>query len=503
MRKQLLIRNAVIMTAASLLMRSAGLLTGSFLASQMGSQALGIRQLQLSVFSFFALAAVSGTTITVTRISGELIAQGKHSSAASAAKMLLLIFTAFGTLIGAAMSCFSDVMADIIFHENDFAPALRVLAVCIGPMAFSSVIRGWFSARRKIGRITIEQFIEQITETGFCVASFLIIHPQNTGAMCCLSAAGSALAELVSMIYSLFIFRSDIRKYDNAQCSVISLLKRAAPIFLPCTANSALRSGLSAAENLLIPAGLIAFGAVRSDALSQYGQFSAMAMPVIIFPSVFVMPFATLIIPEMAQARTLGHTNNIRYMTGQVFSAVMRYSVPVMAMLFFFGNDISALLYGDPAPGRMIRALAPVVPLMYIDSCADGILKGLDRQTDYFICNLIDSIIRVFLAYLLIPLTGIDGVIAIIIISELLNTLLSLWQLIKASKIQINLKKDILLPLTSAVVPCMLLSSGITDIPFMIKAILSPVFYVLFLFLLPELCHSLSKKHRPLNNQTR
>ena len=45
----------------------------------------------------------------------------------------------------------------------------------------------------------------------------------------------------------------------------------------------------------------------------------------------------------------------------------------------------------------MIKMLAPIVPFMYLESVAAGMLKGLDEQVSQFKLGLIDSILRIAL----------------------------------------------------------------------------------------------------------
>ena len=100
--------------------------------------------------------------------------------------------------------------------------------------------------------------------------------------------------------------------------------------------------------------------------------------------------------------------------------------------------------------------LAPVIPFMYLDSVVDGMLKGLNKQTSYLVFNLIDSIIRVILTYILVPIYGIKGVVGVIIISELLNTTMSLLKLISVTKVKIRLFSSVVYPIICISLPCLL-----------------------------------------------
>ena len=230
------------------------------------------------------------------------------------------------------------------------------------------------------------------------------------------------------------------------------------PIFLPVTANACLRFGLSAAENALIPAGLQQSGLSSADALSQYGVICGMTMPVLMFPTVLVLPFASLIISEIADERVCCHVRSVRHITERMVSAALRYSVPVTFIFIFYGAPLCRILFKNDDAGRFLVMLAPVIPFMYLDSVVDSILKGLNEQTSYFIFNAIDSVIRVLLTVILLPFMGILGAASVIIVSELLNTLMSLMRLLKITSFRLRFMRDILLPACFILFPCLLLS---------------------------------------------
>ena len=81
-----------------------------------------------------------------------------------------------------------------------------------------------------------------------------------------------------------------------------------------------------------------------------------------------------------------------------------------------------------------IKLLAPLIPIMYIDSVVDAILKGLDKQVDVLKINILDLVTCILLIFILIPLFGINGYIFIIYFSELLNFTLSFSCLKKTLK---------------------------------------------------------------------
>ena len=75
------------------------------------------------------------------------------------------------------------------------------------------------------------------------------------------------------------------------------------------------------------------------------------------------------------------------------------------------------------------------------------------------------------------PVYGIAGVIAVIIISELLNTFLSLARLVKLTKIELRLFDNVFIPLCCIIIPC-LLTRLTPFISVLFKIVIAVGFYI-------------------------
>ena len=443
------------MAAAFLVIKSAGMLFRVFLAGRVGAEGLGLYQLVMSVYLVFAATVSSGVCLCATRLFTELSAREKPAQARYAAEYCMKLAFVIGLAGGALMFSCADLAASYMLHDRRAAPSLRLLAVGLPFLAVSASIRGYFLARRSTIQPSGQQLIEQLIETGGFALAMLLLCPRDITQTCCIAAAAASSAELASFVYSLLCYRADAGKSGTGREKAPRIGRAALPVLLPVSANACIRSGLSAAENSLIPLGLKKHGMNSSAALSQYGIISGMVMPVIVFPSVLILPFSTLMITEAADARARGDAAAIKRMTEKAVSAVLRYSLPVTVMLIFFADPLCMALFDNAGAGKYLAVLAPVVPFMYLDSAADAILKGLNEQVSYFVFNTIDSVIRVALTFILVPIYGVTGAVSVIIISELLNTAMSLFRLVQVTSFRLSIVRSVALPCVIATGVCL------------------------------------------------
>ena len=76
------------------------------------------------------------------------------------------------------------------------------------------------------------------------------------------------------------------------------------------------------------------------------------------------------------------------------------------------------------------------MPLMYLESMVDGLLKGLDRQIATFRYTVVDSAARIFLIVVLLPLFGMKGFLFVMLVSNLLTSLLNLSALLRVTGVR-------------------------------------------------------------------
>ena len=465
------------MAVSALIIRTMNMFFRVFMADSMGAEGIGLYQLIISVYIFFAAVSTSGISLTATRLFSDFSARGDFSKARYSVNRCLIISIVLGGILGGVMYFSADVAAEYFLHDTRTAPALKLLAPSLPFMSVSACVRGYFTARRQTIQASVEQLLEQVIEMGVFAVSFALMKPDTLEKACCTAVLGTTAAEVISFIYSMICYFFDIKKLRCKSEKTNGLAKKIIPVAVPVMANSCLRSGLSAVENVLIPLGLKKNGSDSANALAQYGIINGMVMPVLVFPTVFILPFASLIVTEMSENLAKKHLRSIKYISEKMFELTLLYSLPVMVIFIFFGKNICETLYHNENLGIFLAVLAPVVPFMYLDCVVDGILKGLNEQTSYLIFNLIDAVIRVILTYILLPKFGILGIVAVIIVSELLNTVMSIARLIKVTEIKIKVFEWIIFPLMSIITPCLFIK--FLPVNFVLKTVICLIFYAI------------------------
>lgn len=453
MKKQVFLKNAAILTVTSLLLRFLGIVFKIWLAAAVGAEGIGLYQIVFSVYMLASTFASSGISTAVTRLIAGEVALGSKKGVFLILRRCIYI-TLFIALFSTAVLYFgSNFIAGKILEDMRTAKALRVLCFSLPFMGIASCLRGYFIAVRRAAPSAFSQLFEQIIRiftVVFLVGKFSSHSLETT---CAAVLFGDTLAEIGAVLFLWWRTSCDKKKLaslSGRERPDYSITSEVLHIATPITAGRYLNSALRTAENILVPKGLEKFGG-GTGALSQFGMIKGMALPLLFFPSTLLNALSTLLIPEVSEAAAKNQFSLVKAATERIIQITSLISFIFGAIFLTAGNQIGVLVYKSETVGFLLCALSPIVPLMYLDSVCDGMLKGLDQQGFCFRTSVSDSVLRIILVLLILPSRGMAGFIGIMYFSNFLTCILNVGRLIKVSKAKINLTKTLFLPITSSI----------------------------------------------------
>lgn len=455
--KKTFLVNTVILTATALLLRAVGLFFRVYLSNIIGADGMGLYQLILSVYMLASTYATSGISTAVTRLCADEMACGSKQAVLKVLKRSVQLSVLVGGLLNLAVFCFSGGIASIFIGDIRAARSLKILSFSLVPMGISACFKGYFMARRKTITPGVASIIEQTVRIAVIMLMLGSMQAKNIETACFYVLLADTVAETVSCI---FVFLSCIKDKKSLQITpkksrhkkgvTKALLKIATPI----TAGKYLTSLLHTAENLMMPKCLTAFSGNSASSLETFGLLKGMALPIIFFPSSFLLSVSTLLIPEISESVALGQKDVIRHDVSKTISITVFGSVLAGGCFFVCSNAIGNALYSSAEVGVLLNVLSPLVPVMYLEAVVDGILKGLDKQTSTFLYNTVDAIIRILLMVLLVPRFGMNGFLIMMAFSNLFTCSLNFIKLLKTTVLRFDIKNWVVKPLLSITLAC-------------------------------------------------
>lgn len=424
-RKQKLIVNTALLTGSSVVMRCIALAFQVWLVGRIGSAGIGLYQLVMSVSVLFATFAISGIRFATTRLVSEEMGLERGAGVTGAMRRCVCYALFFGIAAGVIVYFLAEPVGFLWVGDARTVLSLRLTALSLPCIALSSVFSGYFTASGRVWKSAAVHLTEQIVCI-VCVVLFLSLTPHgDLERNCAAVTAGGVAADAVSLLLIGAVYWTDRRRYRQSGDTVPHLTRRMLGVALPLAVSAYARTSLSTLEHLLVPRGLKSAGFSADRALSGYGVIQGMALPIVTFPSCLLYSLAELLVPELTAAQVAGQTEEIRRMVKSLLYKCLLFAAATATLLLIFAGDLGALIYHSEEAGAYIRLLAPLVPVMYLDTVADGCLRGLGQHTRCMCINVLDSALGVLLVWLLLPKYALSGYLFVLYFNEFINFILS------------------------------------------------------------------------------
>ncbi|MBR6259868.1 MAG: polysaccharide biosynthesis C-terminal domain-containing protein, partial [Oscillospiraceae bacterium] len=306
--------------------------------------------------------------------------------------------------------------------------SLRIFSLDMPFISMGAVLGGYFTARKKAGILAAIQLFEQIVRIAATMAALRSIDVGSLESSCAAMVFGSVSGETAGFLLSAVLFIIDRRalKIGNSPPGVFRRIIKIAP---PLAVAAYVRTALNALCGMLVPRGLRSYGAEAEAALSSYGVINGMALPIAAFPSALFLSVAELVVPEMTEAQVKGSWERIKSMVSSLLVCCLAVSLAIMLLLLLLSDFLGQLFYKSSEVGAYIRAFSFLMPVMYLDTVTDGILKGLGQQLYTMKVNIADSALSLLLIFLLLPSFGTSGYMVMLYFTEIFNFVLSIGRL--------------------------------------------------------------------------
>lgn len=446
--------NGIFLTAVAVCARAVGLAFNAYVSARVGAQGIGMYTLVTTVYGFALTFATAGISLTVTRLVASAIGEGRERDIGRILRASALYAAAFGATASIVLWSLSPTLSVRVLGDADLYVALRYLSLALVPESLGAVFFGYFVGVRRVIGNAVTQIAAQaikILLTTTCIAR---ASADGAVAACICLSVVSLFSDGLAFFLQLVRFCIDrIReKRENAN-NTLPLrvcMRSVAGMALPIGCSAYIRSALLTVEHALIPLCLQMRGESVEGSFASYGLLHAMTLPVLLFPMAALSSFASLLVPEYAEASAAKDSGRLSRITARAVRTTLTYAMLVSVLMAVFAEEIGYTLYGSYDVGYYLARMAPVIPLMYLDHVTDSMLKGIGEHVYSMWVNISDACLSVLLVRLLIPRMGIGGYALVIVCMEGYNFLLSFLRLRRRIRFSLSVGSSVLLPLVTA-----------------------------------------------------
>lgn len=418
--------SALLLTGVNLLLRLVGTSFQVYLSGRIGPAGIGLLQLTMSVGSLAMVAGTGGIRTAAMYLTAEELGRGKAANVTWVLSGCVGYSILFSGTVAAGLYGFAPWLAEHWIGDTQTVPALRLFAAFLPVCCLCGVMTGYFTGAGRIGTLAAVEVAEQLASMALTMTALVFWAGRDPGRACLSVVLGSSLGACLTL-GCLVALRLRQR---NAPGPRIPVARRLADTALPLALADDLRTGITTAENLMVPRRLALCDAVASP-LAAFGLVSGMVFPVMMFPAAILFGLNELLIPELARCRAAGHVRRISYLVRRTLRVALVYGLAFCGLLVLLSGALCSWLYGNADAAESLRLYAMLVPMLYCDAVTDAMTKGLGQQKICVRYNIITSAMDVALLYLLLPRFGMTGYFVSFLVTHFINFLLSLRRLLK------------------------------------------------------------------------
>ncbi len=429
---------ALCLTVSGLFCRFIGFYYKIFLSRTIGAKELGLYQLSLPLLGIGVALANSGVHTAISKYVAGASATSKEKGKGYLCTGLVLSLS-LGLLYGLVCFYFADVVATHIFFEPAITDLLKILAFCVPLECIHGCINGYYYGLQKAIIPSCGQCIEQLVRVGCVFGTYYLLHQEGIPFSKTHAMYGLLLGEIAATLYYLTILSLSS---DRQKKSYISgkALRELLPMALPVTATRLSLTFLTSFENIMIPLQLVRFGLNNTQALSIYGIYSGMAVPMVFFPTVLSNSIAVMLLPSISKAKADGKTNYIRHSISIGFFLCMTLGFACAFFFYFFGGFIGERIFHNSVAGIYIKTLGWLCPFLFLGVTMNSILNGLGKTKDTFFISISAACIRLAFIMFFIRKYGFRAFLLGVLLSQIVSSFLSYGRLLSLTKKESDLK---------------------------------------------------------------
>lgn len=317
---------------------------------------------------------------------------------------------------------FANEIATRFFHEPSIANLLCVLALSVPLECIHGCVNGYYYGLQKAAIPSAGQCIEQFARVGSVFGMYYILQQSGLPFTKMHAMLGLLIGEIIATFYYLTALSLNTTKKKLCFSSFKITAKDLFQMAYPVTGTRLSLNFINSFENIMIPVRLGSFGLTNAQALSIYGIYSGMAIPMIFFPTVVANSIAVMLLPSISKAKEEGRDQYIHHTIVVSFFLCMLLGFLFAFFFFYFGVFIGEKIFHNQVAGIYIKTLAWLCPFIFLGITMNSILNGLGNTKDTFVISISGALIRICFIMFGIHRYGFRAFLLGVLISQVISS---------------------------------------------------------------------------------
>lgn len=429
--KRTILVGTFVLTATGLLTRLIGFFFRMFLSHTFGEEQVGLYQLVFPIYALCFSFTSAGIETALSRCTARKISLGKKSEAIQLLYISLGLSLALSFITVFILQTHAADFSIYILGDVRCEPMLIAISYALPFAAVHSCICGYYLGLKQTKIPAISQLLEQFVRVGAVYIIYRITLNHNGQIHILFAILGIVVGECFSSLFCVHCFTTSNKKTPVPFIfpKIPTLMKELLSLSVPLTSSRILLNILQSVESISIPLRLQQYGYSTSEALSNYGVLTGMALPCVLFPSAVTNSISTMLLPTVAEIQATKDYPKLKDLIYKVFFSCILLGLICCLGFLLLGAFVGNILFHSELAGDYLQTLAWICPFLYLNSTLSSITNGLGKANISFIINSIGLAIRIIGVLAFIPRIGMNGYLWGMLVSQFVTFLLSIFHL--------------------------------------------------------------------------
>lgn len=413
------IKGAAILTAAGLLAKVMGFAYRVILTRIIEPEGMGLYQIAYPVYTTLLVISRSGIPIALAKLIAEKVSLGQRK----AAFRIFKVGRNLAFVVGLFFSILMAVLAKPLTVIFKWGPEAFYPILAISPAIFfvsiMATYRGFFQGLQDMVPTGLSQIIEQFVRMITMISLAFLLVSKSVG----LAAAGAtfgavtgSIAGLLTLIFIYYKRRKNIWSFvreDNISSgeeSTGKVIREIAALAIPVTIGALVQPLMNLVDTIIVPMRLKA-GNIYGNPMALFGEFTAVAMTLVNFPTIITTSLAVSLVPSISEAFAQKKASLIKNRTETGLRLTVLISLPAAVGLYALAEPLTTVIFAVPSAATILRVAAWGVLFIGIQETSSAVLNGMGKTRIPARNLFIGAVFNAILNYTLTvnPVFGIRG----------------------------------------------------------------------------------------------
>ncbi len=389
-------KGTLILMIAALLTRIMGFVNRMVLARTIGEEGVGIFMMVFPTLILCVTIVQMGLPVAIAKRVAEADIQRDPKKVRAILSFSIGLSLGISLILVPILYFSAPFIANTLFTDKRSTFTILAMIPALPIIAVSSVLRGYFQGKQRMGPTAVSQLIEQVARIIFVYVLTQSLAKYGIEYAAAGAMFATVIGELASLLYLVLLFRirrSDIQSYSNwkqNQQTIQGLLSVAIP-----SIGSRLIGSISwFLEPIVVMKSLAIAGVGSALATKQYGSLSGFALPILMLPSFLTLSLSTSLVPAVSEAKASGNYVLLEHRLQRSLKfCVLSGGIAVLVFLLL-ATPLMKAIYGSAYGANFVLLMAPFILFYYCQGPLSAVLQGLDLAKASMLNSLFGAIIK-------------------------------------------------------------------------------------------------------------